>query len=166
MFFPVSVTVRKKKWYFFLNYLCTTVNYLCNTFNEIDILLNYMEDHALLSKDIISLNPDIQYWILGIPCTLFNTGYESGSNKLEFNINTSKLSYMRLYLYQLFIISALFIIDSFQVAFGSALINNGTGKALLFITLSIKNLPAKNTGYLTELIIEKCIKNSQRKWKV
>ena len=70
---------------------------------------------------------------------------------------------MRLYLYLLFIISVLFIIDPFQVAFGSTLINNGTGKASLFITSSIKNLPIKNTGYLTELIIEKCIKNSQQK---
>lgn len=37
--------------------------------------------------------------------------YESGSNKLELNINTNKLSYTKLYLYLLFIISALFIID-------------------------------------------------------
>lgn len=160
MFFPVSETVRKKR-----NEI-SFVNYLCTAFNEIDILLNYMEDHALHSKDTISLNLDIQYWILGIPCTLFNTGYESGSNKLEFNINTSKLSYTRLYLYLLFIISALFIIDPFQVAFGSALINNGTGKASLFITSSIKNLPVKNTGFLIESIIEKRIKNSRRKWRV
>lgn len=156
MFFPVSETARKKNEIYFLNYLCTM-------FNEIDILLNYMEDHALLSKDTISLNLDIQYRILGIPCTLFDTGYESGSNKLEFNINTSKLSYTRLYLYLLFVISALFIIDPFQVAFGSALVNNGTGKASLFITSSIKNLPVKNTGRLTRSIIEKRIKNSQRK---
>lgn len=46
----------------------------------------------------------------------FSIDYESGSNKLEFNVNTNKLtrklyklSYTKLYLYLLFIISALFI---------------------------------------------------------
>lgn len=54
MFSPVNKTVRKKNEISFVNYLCTT-------FNEIDILLNYMEDRALLFKDTISLNLDIQY---------------------------------------------------------------------------------------------------------
>lgn len=63
---------------------------------------------------------------------MLDTDHESRADKLEFDINTNKLSYTELCLYLLYIISELFIIDRLQVAFGSSLVNNGTASPVIY----------------------------------